>query len=71
MFARLRDDSVHSPIPVIVISGTLSDRVIRSVYDTGANACIENPEGPDELEETVRAIESFWLSAATLPTVDE
>lgn len=65
---ELNSDSDHNHIPVIVITGSMSERELQEVYEKNANACIEKPPGPDGLEETIRAIKEFWLSTARLPT---
>ncbi|MFC6718113.1 response regulator [Natrialbaceae archaeon GCM10025810] len=67
---ELNDDPAHTHLPVIVVSGLLSERELRRVYEMDANACITKPTGPDELEDVIRSIETFWLSTARLPGTD-
>lgn len=64
---ELNSDPDTSHIPVIVTTGSLSEQEIHKAHEKHANACIPKPAGPDELEETIRAIERFWLSTARLP----
>ena len=71
ILAELDSDPDHDHIPVIVTSGSLSEREVQKVYETNANACIMKPARPDELEETIRAVEAFWLSTARLPSSTE
>ncbi|WP_312909727.1 response regulator [Natronosalvus caseinilyticus] len=68
---QLNNNPAHIHIPIIVITGTLSEQEVREVYASNANACISKPAGPDELEETIRAFEAFWLSTARLPSVGD
>lgn len=67
---ELNSDPDHDHIPVIVTTGSLPDREVHKAYKKNANACISKPAGPDELEETIRAFEAFWLSTARLPSID-
>lgn len=64
---ELNSDPDTSHIPVIVTTGSLSEQELHKAYEKGANACISKPAGPDELADTIRAIEKFWLSTARLP----
>ncbi|MCU4924433.1 response regulator [Halobacteria archaeon AArc-dxtr1] len=67
VLAKLKSDPAHKHIPVIVTTGSVSEREICDIYESNANACISKPAGPDELKATIRALEDFWLSAVTLP----
>ncbi len=58
-------------IPVIVTTGSLSEQEVQRVYEKNANACIAKPPSPTELEDTIRAIEAFWLSTARLPSIND
>ncbi len=71
VLAELNSDPQHDHIPIIVLTGSQSEAEIRSSYRQNANACITKDASPDELEETLRAFEEFWLSAARLPCADE
>lgn len=68
---RLKSDPDHRHIPIIVATGSVSDHTLRDAYLKHANACITKPSGPDELEETVRVIEAFWLNTVNYPSIDE
>lgn len=68
LLQKLTDESAHGHIPVLVTSGSISEREIREIYGEKANALIEKPSGPGELKEIVRTIDEFWLATAKLPT---
>lgn len=68
---ELNSDPDTTHIPIIVITGSLSEQEIRKAYEKNASACIPKPAGPDELEETIRAVEAFWLSTARLPNITD
>ncbi|MCW8173019.1 response regulator [Natrialba swarupiae] len=66
VLAELNSDPATDHIPVIVTTGTVSEREVRTIYEQNANACLTKPTDPEELEEIIRAFEAFWLSAARL-----
>ena len=68
---ELNSDPDTNHIPVIVTTGSLSEQEIRKAYEMNASACIPKPAGPDELEDTIRAVETFWLSTARLPNITD
>lgn len=68
VLAELNADSNHRRIPVIVLTGSESEQEVRDAYAKKANACINKTAEPDELEETLRVFENFWLSAVRLPS---
>lgn len=68
---ELNSNPVSNHIPVIVITGSLSESEVHEVYEKNANACITKPAGPDELKEIIQAFEAFWLSIARLPSSDD
>ena len=57
-------------IPVIILSTSSNDDDIASAYDLAANCYVTKPVDLDEFIGVVRAIDSFWLSLAKLPTTD-
>lgn len=65
--AELTSDSDHNHIPIIVLTGSQSERELRNAYAEGANACINKTAELDVLKEEIRAFENFWLSTARLP----
>lgn len=67
VLAELNDDPDLNHIPIIVLTGSQSEQDVRETYIQNVNACIQKEVGPDELKETIRAFEEFWLSAARLP----
>ena len=67
VLAELNSDSNHRRIPVVVLTGSQSEQEVRDAYAKNANACISKTAEPDELEETLRVFENFWLSTVRLP----
>jgi two-component system, chemotaxis family, response regulator Rcp1 len=55
-------------IPVIVFSSSEAPEDIRKAYDAQAACFLTKPQDLDRYTEVIRAIESFWLTTAQLPT---
>lgn len=58
-------------IPVLVLSGASTPNEIRSAYGHHANAYIEKPADPEEVERMIKQIDEFWFSVVRLPAPDE
>ena len=54
-------------IPVIVLTSSDADADINKSYELHANCYLTKPSGFDELSETLKAVESFWLKKVKLP----
>jgi two-component system, chemotaxis family, response regulator Rcp1 len=55
-------------IPLIVLSGSQAEQDIVRSYELCANCSVTKPTDLEQLEHTVRVIEEFWLTVATLPS---
>lgn len=67
---ELKNEPVFKLIPVLILSDSeVADEIINS-YSLHANAYLRKPDDPDELEELVEAIETFWLTIARLPPIE-
>lgn len=53
-------------IPVIIFSSHDDDEIIRSAYESHANAYIKKPLEFDDLPKIIRAIENFWIKKVKL-----
>ena len=71
VLAELNGDPDLNHVPVIVLTGSQAEQDIRDSYQQNANACITKEASPAELEETIRAFEKFWFSAARLPSSEQ
>ena len=61
-----RDEQLRS-IPVLVLTTSGAQEDVAEAYANGANAYIRKPVHFDDFIATMRAVEQFWMSAATLP----
>lgn len=68
--ALASEQSLPNPPVIVLTSSDAAEDVARS-YELAANAYLTKPVAPEEFIETVRQFESFWLSAAQLPTEGE
>lgn len=68
---NIRTDEGFRRIPVIVLSGASTPKEIRSAYGHHANAFIEKPADPEEVERMLEYIDKFWFSVVRLPSPRE
>lgn len=68
VLAALNDDPSEAYIPIIVLTGSQSEREVREAYEANANACITKTADPAELEAKLHAAVEFWLSIAEIPS---
>jgi two-component system, chemotaxis family, response regulator Rcp1 len=67
VLAEVKGSEDLKQIPVVVLTGSPSDEDVANAYALNANAYLKKPANLDELIETVKLIEAFWLSVASLP----
>lgn len=66
----LRDLKAHPQygrIPVVVLSGTVDDEVLRRCYDAGANSVIHKPSSALEVSRKIAAFVNYWFQTVELP----
>ena len=64
---EMKQDERLRTIPVLVLTTSGAQEDIAEAYASGANAYIRKPVHFDDFISTMRAIEAFWMSVATLP----
>jgi chemotaxis family two-component system response regulator Rcp1 len=67
VLAEIKADAGLKNIPVIIFSVSKSEGDIRHAYDLQANCYIVKPADLNGLIVVIKAIDDFWLTAATLP----
>ena len=67
---EMKQDERLRSIPVLVLTTSGAQEDIAEAYASGANAYIRKPVHFDDFITTMRAVEAFWMSAATLPVAD-
>ena len=64
---EIKADPELRRIPVMVLSTSRSELDVQFSYDHHANCYIQKPMELDRFFDTVRSIERFWCSVASLP----
>ncbi len=67
VLAEIKSDPELKRIPVIVLTTSRAEEDVVRSYDLHANAYVTKPVALREFMEVMRALEGFWLAAATLP----
>ncbi|MCI4326839.1 MAG: response regulator [Thermoplasmata archaeon] len=65
---EIKADSDLRKIPVVILSSSGAPEDIARSYDAHANCYIRKPLDFDEFRGLVRQIETFWFTAAELPS---
>jgi CheY-like chemotaxis protein len=68
VLAEIRRDVQLRRIPVVVFTSSAAAPDVHQAYDLHANCYVTKPPGFAELVETIKRIEIFWLTVATLPS---
>lgn len=54
-------------IPILVMSGTRSEQIVRKAYQFGANAFMSKPNSFPEMTELFRSTYNYWLKTVHIP----
>ncbi|HUR47288.1 MAG TPA: response regulator, partial [Candidatus Saccharimonadales bacterium] len=61
-------ESVRTQLVVVFTSST-SEVDIQEAYELGANSYLVKPGNPDQLVDTIKLLEAYWLVANQFPPV--
>ena len=67
VLAEVKGDGRMRALPIIVLTGSNSDKDVRAAYELGANCYIVKPVMFKDLARTMDLIDQFWLSTVALP----
>lgn len=67
VLAVIKNDTDLQTIPVIVLTSSKARKDVAESYNLRANAYLAKPSDLQQFQETIEAIDSFWLSNAILP----
>jgi len=56
----IRTHSAHHTIPVIILSGDITPRIVRDAYDLGASSFLTKPVNFGEIQSLLRCLYDFW-----------
>jgi len=68
VLSEIKSDESLRQIPVIVLTTSDDEDDIAELYDKHANAFVTKPNDVVDFIDMIGAVESFWLSNATLPS---
>ena len=64
-----KDKKLHKT-PVIIMTSSSAEEDVAKAYNLNANCYIKKPIDLKQFVNIVKAIDTFWLSIVTLPTVE-
>ncbi|MFY9804527.1 MAG: response regulator [Candidatus Acidiferrales bacterium] len=67
VLAHIKDDEDLKTIPIVILTTSEAEVDIVKSYQLQANCCLSKPVQLDEFESLVKSINSFWLTAVSLP----
>ncbi len=62
VLTQLRGQRATTEVPVVVLSGSDDQALLRQCYDAGANSVVRKTMDSTELERKMRGIFEFWLN---------
>lgn len=68
LLSMLKTDPRLKRIPIIVLTTSGSPEDIVKTYTVQGNCYVIRPGDRDQLTQTIRRIEDFWLNIVTLPS---
>lgn len=67
VLAEVKTDPKLKRIPVIVMTNSVDQDDVNSIYDLHANCYLRKPSDLDELLRQIRIIEEFWFGIVLRP----
>ncbi|MFZ0087178.1 MAG: response regulator [Candidatus Acidiferrales bacterium] len=67
VLAHIKDDEDLKTIPIVILTTSEAEVDIVKSYQLQANCYLSKPVQLDEFESLVKSINSFWLTAVSLP----
>lgn len=64
---NLKANSKYAHIPVVVLSGTMDNEILRSCYTVGANSFVRKPATSRETNEKISSFIQYWFKTVELP----
>jgi len=63
----LKSNPKYAHIPVVVLSGTVNNEILRNCYTGGANSFIKKPSSGHEVNEKIGTFIRYWFETVELP----
>lgn len=64
----IKSDDGLRPIPIVVLTTSDDPTDIETCYQNGANSFITKPSRPDEVQQAVHTLKTYWFDVARLPS---
>lgn len=64
---QAKSDPAISSIPIVVLTGLASDKVVEECYALGANSFVKKPATLDAFVALMERFERYWLETTRLP----
>lgn len=64
---KLKANVATSYIPVIVISGTATESVVRECYEAGASSFVTKPHSDKDTTDKIATFLQYWFKTVELP----
>lgn len=71
VLAFIKENSNLQNVPVIVLTTSNAEELIREAYALGANCYLSKPSDLDAFLHTIQAAAQFWLNAPVSPEIVE
>lgn len=68
VLAEIKEDPNLKRIPVVILTTSLAEEDVFSMYDLYANCYVTKPVDLEQFIKVVRTIEEFWVTIVKLPT---
>ena len=63
----LRQHAKYAHIPVVVLSGTASEKIVQRCYAMGANSFIQKPSSGTDIQRKISTFVKYWFDTVELP----
>jgi chemotaxis family two-component system response regulator Rcp1 len=67
VLARIKENPVLRPIPVVVLTTSLREEDVLQTYRAGANSFIQKPEEYARYRDLVRTLRTYWYETSIRP----
>jgi CheY-like chemotaxis protein len=64
VLSRLKQDPEMRDIPILVFTTSQREEDVSFCYSAGANSYVQKPSDLDQLQNVLRAMETYWLEIA-------
>lgn len=66
LLKMVKSNPAHRHIPVVVLSGTSNEEMIRECYASGASSFIQKPAGHAETDHKISSFIRYWFETVEL-----